>query len=110
MRVVVMGAAAALAAAVAGPAAAQLDAAKAKALMDKAGCAACHTVDKKGVGPAYQDVAKKYKGNAGAADMLVAKVRKGGQGVWGPIPMPPTPPDKIADADLKSLIGWVLAQ
>lgn len=75
-----------------------------KDLATKSGCLACHAVDKKMVGPAYQDVAKKYT----AADeaMLFDKVRKGGKGVWGPIPMPPNA--AVKDADLHTLIKWVL--
>ncbi len=75
-----------------------------KDLATKSGCMACHAVDKKLVGPAYQDVAKKYK----AADeaMLIAKVKAGGKGVWGQIPMPPNP--KVSDADLKTLVTWIL--
>jgi cytochrome c len=75
-----------------------------KDLATKNGCMACHAVDKKLVGPAYQEVAKKYK----AADeaMLIDKVKKGGKGVWGQIPMPPNP--KVSDADLKTLVTWIL--
>ena len=76
-----------------------------KDLATKSGCMACHAVDKKLVGPAYQEVAKKYK----AADeaMLVEKVKKGGEGNWGQIPMPPN--DKVKDEDLKTLVKWILA-
>lgn len=81
-----------------------------EAAMTKAGCLACHTKDKKLVGPAYKDVAAKYKGQADAPGKLAEKVRKGGQGVWGPVPMPPTTPDKLSDADLKTAIEWVLKQ
>jgi cytochrome c len=77
-------------------------------LAQKAMCTGCHAVDKKMVGPAYKDVAAKYKGQAGAAASLAAKVRKGSTGVWGTVPMPPTGPDKINDADLKAVIEWVL--
>lgn len=75
-----------------------------KDLATKSGCLACHAVDKKMVGPSYQDIAKKYK----AADeaMLFDKVRKGGKGVWGQIPMPPNA--AVKDDDLKTLIKWVL--
>jgi cytochrome c len=75
-----------------------------KDLATKNGCMACHAVDKKLVGPAYQEVAKKYK----AADeaMLIDKVKKGGKGNWGQIPMPPNP--KVSDADLKTLVTWIL--
>ena len=71
------------------------------------GCTACHAVDKKVIGPAYKDVAKKYKGDAKAADMLATKVLKGGQGVWGPIPMPPN--DKVTADEAKKLVAWVLS-
>lgn len=76
-----------------------------KDLATKSGCMACHAVDKKMVGPSYQDVSKKYT----AADeaMLFDKVRKGGKGVWGQIPMPPNA--AVKDDDLKTLIKWVLA-
>ena len=73
----------------------------------KAGCTACHSRDKKIVGPAYKDVAAKYKGQDVTAK-LMEKVRKGGSGVWGPIPMPPNPPEKISDADLKLVIESIL--
>ncbi len=76
--------------------------------MTKAGCFACHQKDKKVVGPAYKDVAAKYKGQADAVAKLMEKVRKGGSGVWGPVPMPPNPADKISDADLKAAIEWIL--
>jgi cytochrome c len=70
------------------------------------GCTACHANDKKLVGPAYKDVAKKYKGDAGAAAKLAEKVIKGGQGVWGPIPMPP---NKVTDDEAKKLVSYVLS-
>jgi cytochrome c len=73
----------------------------------KAGCLACHSTDKKIVGPAYKDVAAKYKGQNVTAK-LMEKVRKGGSGVWGPIPMPPNPPEKISDADLKVVVEAIL--
>lgn len=78
----------------------------AEALAKKYNCLACHATDKKLVGPSYKDVAKKYKGNAGAAAMLAEKVKKGGSGVWGPVPMPPNP--AVPDADLKKLVDWIL--
>ena len=78
--------------------------------MTKAGCTACHTLDKKLVGPAYKDIAAKYKGQAGAVDKLVAKARAGGSGVYGPIPMPPNPVAKIGDAELKAAVEWILKQ
>ncbi|MBI5107691.1 MAG: c-type cytochrome [Rhodocyclales bacterium] len=75
-----------------------------KDLATKSGCMACHAVDKKLVGPAYQEVAKKYKASDEA--MLIDKVKKGGKGTWGQIPMPPN--DKLKDEDLKTLVKWVL--
>jgi cytochrome c len=75
--------------------------------MTKAGCMACHTKDKKLVGPAFKDIAAKYKGQDVIAK-LMEKVRKGGSGVWGPVPMAPNPPDKINDADLKAAVELVL--
>ena len=79
-----------------------------EALAQKAGCLACHKVDAKLVGPAYKDIAAKYKGQADAPAKLADKVRKGGTGVWGQIPMPPNPAEKISDADLKTVVAWVL--
>lgn len=78
-----------------------------KALATKSGCMACHATDKKMVGPSYQDVAKKYAGNADAAKMLAEKVKKGGKGTWGEIPMPPNA--AVKDADIETLVKWVLA-
>jgi cytochrome c len=69
---------------------------------------ACHAKDKKQVGPSFKDIAARYKGQANAVDALVAKVRAGGKGVYGPIPMPPHPPEKIGDADLKAVVAWML--
>lgn len=74
----------------------------------KAGCMACHAVDKKVVGPSFKDIAAKYKGQGDAVAKLAEKVRKGGAGVWGQIPMPPSPDGKIGDADLKEVVGWIL--
>lgn len=75
-------------------------------LLKKHACVACHQIDKKLVGPAYNDVAAKYKGNAKAADMLADKVKKGGSGVWGPVAMPPNP--QVPDADIKAMVAYVL--
>ena len=79
------------------------------ALAKKSGCLNCHAVDKKIVGPSYKEVAKKYKGNADAPAMLAKKVSAGGSGVWGAVPMPPNK-GKISEADIKTLVGWVLSQ
>ena len=75
-------------------------------LAKKNGCLACHTVDKKLVGPPYKDVAKKYAGQKGVEEMLVKKVKGGSSGVWGPVPMPP---NNISDADAQALVKWILA-
>ena len=77
------------------------------ALAQKSACTACHAVDKKLVGPAYKDVAAKYKGNAKAQAMLEEKVKKGGVGVWGQVPMPPN--SAVKDEDIKKLVAWVLS-
>ena len=76
-----------------------------EALAKKHNCLACHQVDKKSIGPSYKDIAKKYKGQNVAA-MLEEKVKKGGQGAWGPIPMPPNA--AAPDADVKKLVEWIL--
>ena len=76
-----------------------------EALAKKHNCMACHAIDKKLVGPAYKDVAAKYKGQNVAAK-LQEKVKKGGQGVWGPVPMPPNA--AVPDADIKTLVDWIL--
>ena len=76
-------------------------------LAQKNACTACHAIDKKLVGPAYKDVAAKYKGNAKAQAMLEEKVKKGGVGVWGQVPMPPN--SAVKDEDIKKLVAWVLS-
>lgn len=81
-----------------------------RAAFDKAGCNACHLADKKLVGPSLKDIAAKYKGQAGAPAALFTKVRQGGKGVFGPIPMSPNPPEKITDADLTAVVAWILGQ
>lgn len=78
-----------------------------EALAKKYNCLACHAVDHKVVGPAYKDVAKKYAGQPGAEAKLIEKVKKGGSGVWGPIPMPPN--SSVPDADVKKLVEWILS-
>jgi len=75
-------------------------------LAKKHNCLACHTLDKKSVGPAYKEIAKKYKGQPDAVAKLSEKVKKGGQGVWGPVPMPPNA--AVPDADIKTLVDWLL--
>jgi cytochrome c len=82
--------------------------AEAEAAMNKAGCMACHTKDKKLIGPSFKDIAAKYKGQADAATKLADKVRKGGSGVFGPVPMSPNGADKISDKDLKEAVELIL--
>ena len=76
-------------------------------LMKKDGCTACHAVDKKIVGPSYKEVAAKYRGNKDAEQLLFDKVKKGGTGVWGEVPMPPNA--AVPDADLHAMIKSILA-
>jgi cytochrome c len=84
-----------------------VDAAAAKALATKSACLACHAADKKLVGPAYKDVAAKHKGDAAAEAKVMARIKSGGTGMYGPIPMPPQP--ALKDDELKLLAAWVLA-
>ena len=81
--------------------------AKAEALMKKDGCAACHAIDKKIVGPAYVDVAAKYKNDKNAVAMLSKKVKEGSTGVWGQIPMPPHAAAPMAD--ITELVTWIMS-
>jgi cytochrome c len=76
-------------------------------LAKKSNCMSCHAVDKKMVGPAYVDVAKKYAGDKNAVKELAAKVKAGSKGVWGQIPMPPNA--NVKDADAETLVKWILA-
>ena len=76
-------------------------------LLKKHACTACHAIDKKIVGPAYNDVSAKYKGDAKAAAALQDKVKKGGVGNWGQVPMPPNP--QVPDGDIKTMITYILA-
>ena len=76
-------------------------------LAKKSGCMACHAVDKKLVGPAYKEVAKKYAGQKDAEAMLAEKVSKGGKGTWGQVPMPPNA--AVKPDDVKTLVKWVLS-
>jgi len=78
-----------------------------QALAQKNACMSCHGVDRKIVGPAFKDVAKKYAGDKTAEAKLLAKVKTGGKGVWGEIPMPPNP--QVSDADSKKIMDWVLS-
>ncbi|MFN0038438.1 MAG: c-type cytochrome [Burkholderiales bacterium] len=90
----------------AGGAYAAVDAEKAKKLAKDKNCFACHALSTKLVGPAYTEIAKKYKGNKEAEATLVKKVISGGGGVWGTIPMPPNP---VKDEEAQLLVQWILA-
>ncbi len=78
-----------------------------QSLAQKNGCMSCHQIEKKVVGPAYRDVARKYKGDTQAPAHLVNVIRKGGKGVWGPMPMPAHP--QVSDENAKKLAGWILS-
>ena len=75
-------------------------------LAKKYNCLACHQADKKVIGPSYQEVAAKYKSQADAPALLADKIKKGGVGVWGQIPMPPNA--TVPDEDLKALVAWIM--
>ncbi len=77
-------------------------------LAQKSACLACHGVDKKVVGPAFQEIATKYAGDKEAEARLIKKVKEGGSGAWGQVPMPPNA--AVKDDDIKTLVKWVLAQ
>ena len=77
------------------------------ALAKKSNCLSCHAVDTRGVGPAYREVAKKYAKDKNAEARLLTKLKKGGSGSWGKVPMPPM--DSVPEQDLKSLIKWIMA-
>jgi len=78
----------------------------AAALANQSGCMACHKAEGKLVGPGFQDVAEKYKDQPGALEMLMQKLKKGGSGVWGRIPMPAHP--QLSDESLNTWVSWVL--
>ncbi len=78
------------------------------ALATNKNCMTCHSMEKKVIGPAYKEVAAKYKNDKGATDTLAAKIRAGGVGVWGQIPMPANA--QVNDADAKRLAAWILQQ
>ena len=85
---------------------AAVDKEKAAQLATKYNCNGCHAVDKKVVGPAYQEIAKKYAGDKSALKKLEQKIKNGGGGVWGSVPMPP---NNVPEGDIKTLVQWVLS-
>lgn len=78
-----------------------------QALAEKSGCFSCHSMQTKVIGPAFVDVAAKYKGDADAPARLAQKVREGGKGTWGRIPMPPHP--NLKEDEARQLVNWVLS-
>jgi len=82
--------------------------AKERGLAQKSGCFACHTIEKKLVGPAWSEIAAKYRGQNNAETKLIIKVAKGGSGAWGSTPMPPNSP-KVSEADIKILVHFILS-
>lgn len=77
-------------------------------LMSSGGCISCHRVDQKLIGPAFKEVAARYRADPQVAARLFTKVREGGEGEWGDMPMQPNSEEKISDADLRTLIEWLL--
>jgi cytochrome c len=77
-------------------------------LARKYACSACHTIDTKLVGPAFKEIAAKYRDDKAAPARLAEKIKKGSQGVWGSVPMPPNP--TVPDADVNALVSWILSQ
>lgn len=77
-------------------------------LAQASGCMVCHGIDKKVIGPSYKDIAAKYAKDKGAEASLVKKVKAGGKGVWGEVPMPPNP--HVKDEDIQTLVKWILTQ
>lgn len=74
-------------------------------LAQQKGCMACHATDAKKVGPAYKEIAKKYAGRADAVDYLSQKIKQGGRGVWGQVPMPP---QNVSDQEARQLAQWIM--
>ena len=83
------------------------DAPRGQIVANSNACMGCHAVDRKLVGPSFQQIAAKYKGDAQAPAKLARKVKDGGSGVWGMIPMPAH--QSMSDADIHRVVDWVLA-
>ena len=92
----------------ASPGAATGGPAEVQSLLNANACSGCHALDKRVVGPSFREIATRYAGDGEAGARLAAKVRTGGQGAWGPIPMPPA--TGISDPDLVRVVEWVLGQ
>ena len=98
---------AAAAAATLGASAHAADAKAGEALAAASGCLACHTVDKKLVGPSFKEIADRYRQEKSAETKLMQKVKAGGKGEWGDIPMPPN--SHVKDADIKTMVQWIFS-
>jgi cytochrome c len=98
---------AALAAGAVFPGAALANDKKGAALAKSKGCFACHSADKKLVGPSYRDIADKYRGQKDAEALLAKRVKGGSKGVWGPVPMPPNA--HVKDDEIQTLVRWILS-
>jgi cytochrome c len=101
------GAAVATSALTAAPAAHAAETPRGLQIAQRNACLGCHAIDRKLVGPSFEQVASRYKGNAQAQTLLEHKVKDGGSGVWGAIPMPAHP--AMSDADIRTVVDWVLA-
>jgi cytochrome c len=86
----------------------KIDMKAAEASMKKSDCFTCHSVKRKVVGPSYADIAKKYKGDKKAVEVLVTKVKNGGSGSWGSLPMAGHP--GLKEDEIRNMVKWVLAQ
>jgi len=75
-------------------------------LAQSSGCMTCHATDRKVIGPSYKEIAAKYRSDKGAEASLVKKVKAGGSGVWGPVPMPPNA--HVKEDDIKAIVAWML--
>lgn len=76
-------------------------------LAQSSGCMTCHGVDKKIIGPGFKEIAAKYRGSKGAEAALITKVKAGGKGAWGEMPMPPNA--HVKDDDIKTMVHWILS-
>lgn len=78
-----------------------------EALARRAACTACHAVERRLLGPAFRQVSERYRGDAEAPARLAARIREGGSGTWGAVPMPPQP--ALRDEEVQALVAWILA-
>lgn len=81
-----------------------------EALAQQAGCTVCHLAARRHIGPSWQEIAARHRGDPKAATALAARVRQGSTGLWGPVPMPPTPKERLSDAQVAQVVAWMLAR